>query len=202
MNIRVSAIFVALLAALAGTAAAQVANTGTIQVTVEDSDGGRLPGVTVTATATDTITKRTAVTDPQGVASLEALAPSAQYLITVELAGFQTGTRPAVLVRAGQTTSIAFTLAVAGVDRGRRGDGSVAGRRREERDQRPGHHPAADRVAADRPELPELPAAGARRAARRSDPVGQSGGALGHELQRHRAGPWACRPTTSTTSTA
>ena len=87
MNIRVSAIFVALLAVLAGTAAAQVANTGTILVTVEDSDGGRLPGVTVTATATDTITRRTAVTDAQGVASLEALAPSAQYVITVELAG-------------------------------------------------------------------------------------------------------------------
>ena len=31
------------------------------------------------------------------------------------MAGFQTGTRPAVLVRAGQTTSIAFTLAVAGL---------------------------------------------------------------------------------------
>ena len=43
MNIRASAIFVALLASLAGTAAAQVANTGTIQVTVEDTDGGRLP---------------------------------------------------------------------------------------------------------------------------------------------------------------
>ena len=90
MNIRVSAIFVALLACLAGTAAAQVANTGTIQVTVEDTDGGRLPGVTVTATATDTITRRTAVSDAQGIASLEALAPSTQYLVTVELTGFQT----------------------------------------------------------------------------------------------------------------
>jgi hypothetical protein len=115
MRNRVSAVFLALLVAFAGTASAQVANTGTILVTVEDSDGGRLPGVTVTATAADTITRRTAVTDGQGVASLEALAPSAQYVVTVELQGFQSGSRAQILVRAGQTTSIPFTLGVAGL---------------------------------------------------------------------------------------
>ena len=115
MQIRVSAMLVALLAVFAASTSAQVANTGTILVTVEDSDGGRLPGVTVTATAADTITRRTAVSDGQGVASLEALAPSAQYVITVELQGFQNGTRQQILVRAGQTTSLSFTLAVAGV---------------------------------------------------------------------------------------
>ena len=68
--------FVALILALAGVASAQVSNTGTISVVVADTDGGRLPGVTVTARAPDTITKRTAVTDAEGRRRLEALAPS------------------------------------------------------------------------------------------------------------------------------
>jgi hypothetical protein len=115
MRTQLSAMVVAFALAFAGTATAQVANTGSILVTVEDSDGGRLPGVTVTATAADTITRRTAVTDAQGVANLEALAPSTQYVVTVELPGFQNGTRPQILVRAGQTTSIPFTMSVAGL---------------------------------------------------------------------------------------
>ena len=43
---------------LAAVASAQVATTGTVQVVVSDPDGGRLPGVTVTAEAPDTITRR------------------------------------------------------------------------------------------------------------------------------------------------
>jgi hypothetical protein len=96
-------------------AAAQVSTTGTIEVIVEDSDGGRLPGVTVTARAADTVTTRTAVTNDQGVATLEALAPSSNYVITTELSGFQEQTRENVLVRTGQTASVRFTLALAGV---------------------------------------------------------------------------------------
>ena len=140
MKIRVSAILLALVAAVAGNVSAQVANTGTILVTVEDSDGGRLPGVTVTATAADTITRRTTVTDAQGVATLEALAPSTQYVVTVELQGFQNATRPQVLVRAGQTTSIPFSLARRRGVRGGRSHRRLTRRRREERHHRPGHH--------------------------------------------------------------
>ena len=115
MGNRASATIVALILALASVANAQVSNTGTIVVTVSDRDGGRLPGVTVTAAAPDTITKRTTVTDAEGVASLEALAPSTQYILTVELTGFQTLERPQILVRAGQTASIPLTLQLAGV---------------------------------------------------------------------------------------
>ena len=99
MRIRQSATIVALILALAGVVSAQVSNTGTITVTVSDKDGGRLPGVTVTAAAPDSITKRTAVTDGEGVATLEALAPSAQYVVVVELAGFQNAERGQILVR-------------------------------------------------------------------------------------------------------
>ena len=115
MGNRASATIVALILALASVANAQVSNTGTIVVTVSDRDGGRLPGVTVTASAPDTITKRTTVTDAEGVASLEALAPSTQYILTVELTGFQTLERSQILVRAGQTASIPLTLQLAGI---------------------------------------------------------------------------------------
>lgn len=115
MRNTLSAIGLALWFAFAGTASAQVANTGTVQVVVEDSDGGRLPGVSVTAEAADTITRRTVVSDGQGVATLEALAPSAHYTITVTLQGFKDQVRQEILVRAGQTTSLSFALSVAGI---------------------------------------------------------------------------------------
>ncbi|MBP7775860.1 MAG: TonB-dependent receptor [Acidobacteria bacterium] len=115
MRTRAGALVAALWLACAGTAWAQVANTGTVQVVVADSDGGRLPGVTVSAESADTITRRTAVTDGQGVATLEALAPSARYTITVVLQGFRDQVREQILVRAGQTTSLSFALTLAGV---------------------------------------------------------------------------------------
>ncbi|MFA5908341.1 MAG: TonB-dependent receptor [Vicinamibacterales bacterium] len=115
MRIRTSAIFMALWLVFTGVASAQVTNTGTIEIVVADADGGRLPGVTVTAAAADTITKRTVVTDGQGVAKLEALAPSAQYTVTVVLQGFKDLTREKILVRSGQTASLTVTMSIAGL---------------------------------------------------------------------------------------
>jgi hypothetical protein len=109
------ALIAAALLAVPGIVAAQVSNTGTIQVVVVDSDGGRLPGVTVTATAADTITKRTVVTDAEGQAVLEALAPSSQYTVTAVLQGFRDMSRTNILVRAGQTVSLDLTLPIAGI---------------------------------------------------------------------------------------
>ena len=54
-----------LLLAGIGNAWAQVSTTGTIQVIVEDPQGGRLPGVAVTASAPDVVTNRQAVTDAE-----------------------------------------------------------------------------------------------------------------------------------------
>ena len=112
---RTSAVVLALIFAAAGVAHAQVSTTGTIAVTVSDADGGRLPGVSVTAAAPDTITRRTVVTDAEGNAIIEALAPSNQYTVTVELAGFQTLERQKILVRSGQTATLPITLQLAGV---------------------------------------------------------------------------------------
>src|SRR5689334_11026871 len=115
MRKRLSAIVAALLIATAGSAFAQVATTGTITVVIQDKDGGRLPGVTVTAEAPDVITKRTTVTDATGTATLEALAPSAQYKVTASLHGFADQQLDKVLVRSGQTATIPMTLQIAGL---------------------------------------------------------------------------------------
>ena len=110
-----SAVVAAMGILCAGSAYAQVSTTGTIQVVAEDTDGGRLPGVTVTAEAADVITKRTAVTDATGTAVLEALAPSNQYRVVLSLAGFADQTRENVLVRSGQSVVINVTLPIAGL---------------------------------------------------------------------------------------
>jgi hypothetical protein len=105
----------ALAVGVAGPASAQVATTGTVVVTIQDPDGGRLPGVVVTARAADTVTTRSTVTNEEGVATLEALAPSALYQISAQLSGFQDQIRPNILVRSGQTTSVPLTLALGNV---------------------------------------------------------------------------------------
>ena len=94
---------------------AQVATTGNIRVVVTDQVGLSIPGATVTASAEDTATTRVTVTDRQGLAELRALQPSAQYVVTVELEGFQMTRQADVLVRVGQTASTEMTLTVGNV---------------------------------------------------------------------------------------
>ncbi len=115
MRTRTSALIAALLIALSGSAFAQVATTGSITVVITDKDGGRLPGVTVSVEAPDSITKRTAVTDETGTAVLEALAPSSQYRVTAALSGFSDLTREQIRVISGQTFNLNMTLQVAGL---------------------------------------------------------------------------------------
>lgn len=96
------------------TASAQVSTTGRIQATIEDAQGGRLPGVAVTASAPDVVTTRTVVTDGEGVAVLEALAPSARYSVKVQLSGFKDLERTDILVSTGQVTTLRIELTLAG----------------------------------------------------------------------------------------
>ncbi len=102
---------------LTGTSSvwAQVSTTGTIQVIVEDPQGGRLPGVTVTASAPDSVTSRQAVSDGEGVATLEALAPSARYIVKASLSGFRDLQRVDILVRTGQVTTLRAELSLSTV---------------------------------------------------------------------------------------
>ena len=100
----------------AGTPAfAQATSSGSITVVVADQDGGLLPGVTVTASAADTVTTRTEVTNAEGQATIDLLAPSALYTVKIELPGFQTQVLEKQLVRTGQITTLRVGLSVAGV---------------------------------------------------------------------------------------
>ena len=109
-----AAALVALLA-IGVPVTAQVTETGTIEVLVQDSSGLAVPGATVTATAEDTLTKRTGVTDADGRAVLVGLAPSARYVVTTEVSGFKPTRNENVLVRSGQTASVRVALAIGGV---------------------------------------------------------------------------------------
>jgi hypothetical protein len=103
-----------LLVAVTGPAFAQ-STTGTIDVIVTDSSGAPLPGVTVTATASDTNTRRTEVTGADGTARLGSLQPSNRYTVETSLEGFGKAQNTNVLVRSAQTASVRVTLTMASV---------------------------------------------------------------------------------------
>ncbi len=102
---RAAALLALLIASAPAAARAQVTTTGNIRVVVSDQAGLSIPGATVTAAAEDAA----------GPAELRALNPSAGYVVTVELSGFRTSQQVDVLVRAGQTASIAVRLEVGSV---------------------------------------------------------------------------------------
>jgi hypothetical protein len=89
--------------------------TGTIQVIVTDSTGAVLPGVTVTASADDTTTRRMEVTNEQGVATIVSLEPSAKYTVESALEGLGTAKNTNVLVKSAQTTTLRVTISMAAV---------------------------------------------------------------------------------------
>jgi hypothetical protein len=100
----------ALLAvALASPASAQ-GFTGRVDVTIEDSTGGRLPGVNVDIAGP---TSQSQVTDAQGEAHFLNL-PVGIYSVKATLSGFNTFTNNTVQVATGAATPLAIKLAVAG----------------------------------------------------------------------------------------
>ncbi|OGD15478.1 MAG: hypothetical protein A2W20_06545 [Candidatus Aminicenantes bacterium RBG_16_66_30] len=101
--------------AVAGTAFAQLTPTARINGRVADSQGGPLPGVSVTATSPKLVGKAAAVTDTSGVYRLMAL-PSGTYEITFALPGFRTLVRSGILVELSQTLSLNVTLEAAAID--------------------------------------------------------------------------------------
>jgi hypothetical protein len=76
---------------------------------VTDASGGVVPGATVTAKNQETGFLRTGVTDGNGGYRLPALPPG-RYMLTVELVGFTTETRPDIVLVIDQTASMNFTL--------------------------------------------------------------------------------------------
>ena len=84
---------------------------GGITGRITDAQGGRLPGVTVTATHLATNVVSTATTDTDGGFSIPYLAPGA-YKVTAELSGFKKAAREGIDVRIGDRIELALSLEV------------------------------------------------------------------------------------------
>jgi Carboxypeptidase regulatory-like domain/TonB-dependent Receptor Plug Domain len=111
--IRQGTLAIALLVAVAVSAAAQSA--GTITGTVRDSSGAVLPGATVTAVNTVQAATFTAQTNAQGVFVLAEIPPGT-YLVGVELSGFKkVEKRDVVLSTASKISVGEFVLEVGNV---------------------------------------------------------------------------------------
>ncbi|MGE4065751.1 MAG: carboxypeptidase regulatory-like domain-containing protein [Vicinamibacterales bacterium] len=95
----------------ASLAAAQT-TTGTILGEVRDSTGGRLPGVTVTATNQNNGATREAVTDELGNYRFAALPPGT-YAVKALLPGFNEVTRPDIRLPIASQVSVPITLELA-----------------------------------------------------------------------------------------
>ena len=83
--------------------------TAQINGTVTDDSGGVLPGVTITATQTDTGFTRTVVTDGIGAYVMPNL-PLGPYQLDVALGGFQTYVRTGLVLQVGGTPVIDAVL--------------------------------------------------------------------------------------------
>ncbi len=115
MRFRISVGLLLLLAlgiGSASTASAQVSTTGSMSVILEDPQGLRLAGVTVSVSAPDVVTARTAITNGEGVATIEALAPSNDYTVRATLVGFRDHERLHILVRSGQVTTLRLQMSL------------------------------------------------------------------------------------------
>ena len=89
-------------------AAAQF-DRGQISGTVKDSQGGVVPGVTVTATNLDTQLTRTTVTDSSGYFTVPNL-PGGKYDVSAELQGFKKALRQNVTLDAAGAQTLNFAL--------------------------------------------------------------------------------------------
>ena len=86
--------------------------TGVIQGRITDAQGAVLPGVTVVATSASMIGSQTAVSSENGNYRFPAVPPGA-YVLTFELAGFNTIRREGIQIALGFTANVNIELALA-----------------------------------------------------------------------------------------
>ncbi|MDQ3170773.1 MAG: carboxypeptidase regulatory-like domain-containing protein [Acidobacteriota bacterium] len=103
-------VLAAAVLAIATPSSAQV-YTGRIDVTVADSTGAILPGVTVEVSGPQS---RSAVTDSNGEVRFLNLAPGT-YMVAAKLQGFNDYTNNTVPVAAGSSSPLRVTMGVAGL---------------------------------------------------------------------------------------
>src|SRR5688572_33504447 len=82
---------------------------------VTDESGAVLPGVTVTATQTDTRLTRTVVTDESGAWVMPNL-PTGPYRLELALQGFRTYVQTGIVLQVGATPTINAVLALGSLE--------------------------------------------------------------------------------------
>ena len=97
------------------TSAAWAQSTGELAGRVTDESGAVLPGVTVTATQTDTGFSRTVVTDGEGAWVMPNM-PTGPYRLEVSLQGFRTYVQTGIVLQVGQTPTLNAVLAVGNLE--------------------------------------------------------------------------------------
>jgi hypothetical protein len=108
-------IFCGALAASAAPAFAQGVTTASIAGVVKDSQGGVLPGVTITAVHVPSDTTYTAVTQGDGRFNVPGMRIGGPYNVSAVLQGFQTAEQHDVMLSLGVTQDLTFTLGPAQV---------------------------------------------------------------------------------------
>ncbi len=106
---------VLVLMALSSGAPAWAQATAQLSGSVRDSSGAVLPGVTVTATQTDTGFTRTVVTDDSGAYVMPNL-PTGPYKLDVSLQGFKSYLQTGIVLQVGETPTINASLAVGNLE--------------------------------------------------------------------------------------
>ncbi len=95
----------------AAPAALAQSTLGTIRGTVNDAQGGVIPGATVTATDEDTGVTRETVSDGEGLYELSNLRPGT-YSVDVTLSGFKAARRTGIVLRAASVARVDVQLEV------------------------------------------------------------------------------------------
>jgi hypothetical protein len=103
------------LALVLTSGAALAQSTGELAGRVTDESGAVLPGVTVTATQTDTAFARTVVTDGEGAWVMPNMPPG-PYRLEVMLQGFRTYVQTGIVLQVGQTPTLNAELAVGNLE--------------------------------------------------------------------------------------
>ncbi|HEY0875139.1 MAG TPA: TonB-dependent receptor [Vicinamibacterales bacterium] len=111
---RIILAMITLAFALVGVPSHAQQTTGNVSGRIVDAQGAAVPGVTVTATNTQTGFSRSDVSDAEGIYRLTAL-PVGTYDLAAELSGFQKRESKGIVVSVGQSLDVPMTLAVAAV---------------------------------------------------------------------------------------
>ena len=106
---------IGVLGLLLTSGAAWAQSTGELAGRVSDESGAVLPGVTVTATQTDTAFTRTVVTDGEGAWVMPNM-PTGPYRLEVSLQGFRTYLQTGIVLQVGATPTLNAELAVGNLE--------------------------------------------------------------------------------------